>query len=140
MLTVVCREFDFFNVATFVDSGQLVGPSRVIRGLTENNPEREHLCFLLYMEPEVDVLQKTYRFPVGCNQEAVHVVTCRRRISMDATGKVPTRGLSGQGEKKTLPGALASVSKFICVAAKDPQKQVTSGDTKQIYFSDALQQ
>jgi hypothetical protein len=59
---------------------------------------------------------------------------------MDATGKVPTRGLSGQGEKKTLPGALASVSKFICVAAKDLQKQVTSGDTKQIYFSDALQQ
>jgi hypothetical protein len=40
--------------------------------------------------------------------------------STPSSGQSDFRGLSGQGEKKTLPGALASVSKFICVAAKDP--------------------
>ena len=30
-------------------------------------------------------------------------------------------GLSGKGEKKTLPGALASVSELICVAARYPR-------------------
>jgi hypothetical protein len=40
--------------------------------------------------------------------------------STPSSGQSDFRGLSGQGEKRTLPGALASVSKFICVAAKDP--------------------
>src|ERR1700747_708802 len=39
--------------------------------------------------------------------------------STPSSGQSDFRGLSGQGEKKTLPGALASVSKFICVASTD---------------------
>jgi hypothetical protein len=50
---------------------------RPIRDLKENSPEREHLYSLLHtnMEPEVDVLRNTYRFPVACSQGCVSDLT-----------------------------------------------------------------
>src|SRR5258707_6303173 len=59
--------------------------------------------------------------------------------STPSSGQSDFRGLSGQGEKKTLPGALASVSKFICVAAKDPHpgSRILTGTRMWIFSGNA---